>query len=81
MQKQIQQSKLLCANGDWSKLQKCSIKECPPTWVAPLSMILPGALNLARIGPIDLVISRWPCQGLSQVGMGQGLSNLRSSLF
>jgi len=38
-------------------------------------------LDLARIGPIDLVISRWLCQGLSQVGMGQGLSDPKSNLF
>jgi hypothetical protein len=30
-----------------------------------LNITLLGVLDLARIGPIDLVISRWPCQGLS----------------
>jgi site-specific DNA-cytosine methylase len=40
-----------------------------------------GALNLARIGLIDLVIFGWLCQGLSQAGMGQGLSNPKLGLF
>ncbi len=31
----------------------------------PNNITLLGVLDLARIGPIDLVISRWPCQGLS----------------
>jgi len=47
----------------------------------PNNITLLGVLGLVRIGLIDLVISRWPCQGLSQVGMGQGLSDPRSSLF
>jgi site-specific DNA-cytosine methylase len=37
--------------------------------------------DLDSIRPVDLVISGWPCQGLSQVGTGQGLSNPRSGLF
>jgi len=31
----------------------------------PNNITLLGALDLASIGPIDLVISGWPCQGLS----------------
>ncbi len=33
------------------------------------------------IGLIDLVISGWLCQGFSQVGTSQGLSNPKLSLF
>ncbi len=54
--------------------------------VHPLGRLLwtwfyPTTLVLAKIGPIDLVIYRWLCQGLSQVGMGQGLLDPKSSLF
>ncbi len=41
----------------------------------------PTALVLAKIGPIDLVIYRWLCPSLSQVGTGQGLLDPKSSLF
>ncbi len=40
-----------------------------------------GGLNLVRIGPIDLIIFGWPCQGLSQANTSQGLSNPMSGLF
>jgi hypothetical protein len=33
------------------------------------NITLLGVLDLARIGPIDLVISKWLCQGLSQASM------------
>jgi len=43
-----------------------------PTWAIqgyqrslPNNITLLGALDWARIGPIDLVISGWLCQGLS----------------
>jgi len=39
--KQLWQSKLLCFLCDIWNIQKCSFKECPFTWVAPLSVILP----------------------------------------
>ncbi len=32
-----------------------------------------GAQDLARVGPIDLVIVGWPCQGHTRVGHGEGL--------
>jgi hypothetical protein len=35
------------------------------------NITLLGALNLTRIGRINLVIFGWSCQGLLQVGMGQ----------
>jgi site-specific DNA-cytosine methylase len=37
--------------------------------------------NLARIRPIDLVISRWSCQGLSQANTDKGFSDPRLGLF
>jgi hypothetical protein len=39
------------------------------------NITLLGALDLAKIGFIDLFISIWPCQDLSQVDMGQLLSD------
>jgi site-specific DNA-cytosine methylase len=47
----------------------------------PSNITLLGAPDLIRIRPIDLVIFRWSCQGLSPMGMGQGLSNPKFSLF
>jgi hypothetical protein len=38
-------SHLLCLNGVWSKLQKCSLKKCPPIWVAPKIVNVPPCLN------------------------------------
>jgi len=45
------------------------------------NITLLGAFDLARIGPINLVIFGWSCQGLSQVDTGQRLFDPRSSLF
>jgi hypothetical protein len=36
-------------------------------------MALLGAQDLARVGPIDLVITKWPCQGHTQASRGEGL--------
>jgi site-specific DNA-cytosine methylase len=33
------------------------------------------------LGPVDLIISGWECQGFSAVGFGEDLSDTRSSLF
>jgi len=41
IQKKRRQSKLLCFLCNLSNIQKCNFKECPLTWVAPLTMILP----------------------------------------
>jgi hypothetical protein len=35
-----------------------------------------GAQHLGKVGPIDLVIIRWPYQGHTQVGHGEGLHDL-----
>ncbi len=47
----------------------------------PLDIALLGAQNLARVGPIDLVIAGWPCQGHTWAGHGEGLHDLRSRVF
>ncbi len=47
----------------------------------PLNIALLGAQDLARIGPINLVIARWPCQGHTRAGRGEGLRDPRSRMF
>jgi site-specific DNA-cytosine methylase len=42
-------------------------------WALPSDIILLGAQDLARVGPIDLVITGWPCQGHTWAGRGKGL--------
>jgi site-specific DNA-cytosine methylase len=37
--------------------------------------------HMELLGPVDLIISGWECQGLSAAGFGEGLSDTRSSLF
>ena len=37
--------------------------------------------NLRRLGPVDLVIAGWPCQGHSCTRAGQGLEDPISSIF
>ncbi len=34
-----------------------------------------------RVGPIDLVIAGWPCQGHTQAGCDEGLRDPRSHMF
>jgi hypothetical protein len=52
--KKLWQSKLLCFTCDLSNIQKCSFKECPLTWVAPLIVFLP--LHI-----LGCVIVVWSC--------------------
>jgi site-specific DNA-cytosine methylase len=33
------------------------------------------------LGPVDLIISGWECQGFSTIQFGKGLSDTRSNLF
>ncbi len=47
----------------------------------PSNIALLGAKDLARVGLIDLVIVKWPCQGHTRAGRGEGLCNLRSRMF
>ena len=37
--------------------------------------------NLRRLGPVDLVIAGWPCQGHSRAAACQGLDDTISSFF
>jgi site-specific DNA-cytosine methylase len=37
--------------------------------------------HMELLGPMDLIISGWECEGFSMVGFGEGLSDTRSSLF
>jgi hypothetical protein len=39
----------------------------------PLDIALLRAQDLARVGPIDLVIARWACQGHIRASHGEGL--------
>jgi hypothetical protein len=40
-----------------------------------------GAEQLEALGPIDLVVAGWPCQGSSAAGKGGGLDDDSSGLF
>jgi len=37
--------------------------------------------HMELLGPVDLIISSWKCQGFSTTGFGKGLSDTISSLF
>jgi site-specific DNA-cytosine methylase len=49
--------------------------------VLPSDIALLVAQDLARVGPINLVIAGWPCQGHIQAGRGEGLHVPRSRMF
>ncbi len=50
-------------------------------WALPLDIALLGAQDFTRVGPIDLVIAGWSCQGHTRVGRGEGLHEPRSRMF
>jgi len=56
------------------------------TWKASFTF-LPSDIQLIQkkhmelLGPVDLIISGWECQGFSTTGFGEGLSDTRSDLF
>jgi site-specific DNA-cytosine methylase len=56
------------------------------TWKASFTF-LPSDIQLIQkkhmqlLGPVDLIISSWECQGFSAAGFGEGLSDIKSSLF
>ncbi len=59
--------KLFCFLYDFSNIQKCSFKECPFTWVVPLTAILPRwndyvELNNIRWNSFDISII--PCKNV-----------------
>ncbi len=47
----------------------------------PSDIALLGAQDLARVGPINLVIAGWPCQGHTRAGRGEGLRDPQSLMF
>lgn len=47
----------------------------------PQDVRLVNQEHLREIGPVDLVVAGWPCQGNSAAGDGQGLDDPRSGLF
>jgi hypothetical protein len=47
----------------------------------PQDIQLVGAEQLEALGPIDLVVAGWPCQGRSAAGKGGGLDDDMSGLF
>ncbi len=50
-------------------------------WALPLNITLLGVQDLVRVGPIDLVITGWPCQGHTWAGRGEGLHDPRFRMF
>jgi site-specific DNA-cytosine methylase len=47
----------------------------------PFDIQLIQKKHMELLGPMDLIISSWECQGFSTVGFGGGLSDTRSGLF
>jgi hypothetical protein len=47
----------------------------------PQDIRLVSEANLRDLGPVDLVVAGWPCQGNSAAGEGQGLDDHRTGLF
>jgi hypothetical protein len=47
----------------------------------PSNITLLGVQDLVKVGLIDLVITKWPCQGHIQAGHGEGLCDPRFRMF
>jgi hypothetical protein len=47
----------------------------------PQDIRLVNAAHLSDIGPVDVVVAGWPCQGNSAAGKGRGLDDHRTGLF
>jgi site-specific DNA-cytosine methylase len=47
----------------------------------PSDMQLIQKKHMELLGPVDLIISGWECQGFSMAGFGEGLSDTRYGLF
>ena len=62
-------------------------QQLPPTAIhgcfsrLPRDVTLISEADLRHLGPVDMVIAGWPCQGHSRAGAGRGLEDPRSSLF
>jgi site-specific DNA-cytosine methylase len=50
-------------------------------WDLPSYIALLGAHDLARVGPLDLVIVGWPCQGHTRASRGERLCDPRFCMF
>jgi hypothetical protein len=47
----------------------------------PFDIQLIEKKHMELLGPVDLIILGWECQGLSTAGFGEGLCDIRSGLF
>lgn len=47
----------------------------------PQDIRLVSRTHLSDLGPVDLVVAGWPCQGNNAAGDGQGLDDPRSGLL
>jgi site-specific DNA-cytosine methylase len=47
----------------------------------PFDIQLIQKKHMELLGPVDLIISGWECQGFLALGFGKGLSDTRSDLF
>jgi hypothetical protein len=47
----------------------------------PFDIQLIQKKHMELLGPIDLIISSWECQGFSTAGFGEGLNDTKSGLF
>jgi site-specific DNA-cytosine methylase len=47
----------------------------------PFDIQLIQKKHMELLGPVDLIISSWECQGFSTARFGEGLSDTRFSLF
>jgi site-specific DNA-cytosine methylase len=47
----------------------------------PFDIQLIQKKHMELLGPVDLIISGWKCQGFSTAGFGEGLNDTRSGLF
>jgi site-specific DNA-cytosine methylase len=47
----------------------------------PFDIQLIQKKHMELLGPVDLIISGWECQGFSAIGFGKGLSDTRFRLF
>ena len=47
----------------------------------PRDVTVVSEADLQHLGPVDMVIAGWPCQGHSRAGADPGLEDPKSSLF
>ncbi len=47
----------------------------------PFDIQLIQKKHMELLGPVDLIVSSWECQGFSTTRFGEGLSDTRFSLF